>query len=122
MPPPPVATLQAEEENGVTKEEEGGSGGGGGAADGDKVEAAPEPEPEPEEPKFKADNLDNRHLIKQIGPIRITSKPPDKPTRHRDVIQHVSANILSRPGSPVGDAGAPSRTPTAAVPTPNIMN
>ena len=54
-----------------------------------------------EEPKFKADNLDNRHLIKQIGPIRITSKPPDKPTRHRDVIQHVSANILSRPGSPV---------------------
>lgn len=97
--PPPVVTLQAEEENGVTKEEEGG--GGGGAAEGDKVEAAPEPEPEPEEPKFKADNLDNRHLIKQIGPIRITSKPPDKPTRHRDVIQHVSANILSRPGSPV---------------------
>ena len=37
-----------------------------------------------EEPrKFIADNLDNRHLIKQIGPIRITSKPPDRPTRHR---------------------------------------
>ena len=36
-----------------------------------------------EEPKFKADNLDNRHLIKQIGPIRITSKPPDKPKNLR---------------------------------------
>lgn len=46
------------------------------------------------------DSLDNRHLIKQIGPIRITSKPPDKPTRHRDVIAQVSANIISRPGSP----------------------
>ena len=46
------------------------------------------------------DSLDNRHLIKQIGPIRITSKPPDKPTRHRDVIAEVSANIISKPGSP----------------------
>ena len=68
----------------------GGDAGGGAEAGGPGVKEGPE----------EGESLDNRHLIKQIGPIRITSKPPDKPTRHRDVIAQVSANIISRPGSP----------------------
>ena len=30
----------------------------------------------------RLNSLDNRHLIKQIGPIVINSVPPSKPTRH----------------------------------------
>ena len=31
---------------------------------------------------MRLNSLDNRHLIKQIGPIVINSEPPAKPTRH----------------------------------------
>ena len=89
MPPPPVVTHQAVENGGDATGQENG------------VEESNGEVGEEEAVKFKPDNLDNRHLIKQIGPIEITSKPPEKPTRHRDVIQHVSASIISRPGSPV---------------------
>jgi len=95
-PPPPVVTHLVVE-NGI--DEEGHQNcldESNGEINGDIEDKGEE-----EAVKFKPDNLDNRHLIKQIGPIEITSKPPDKPTRHRDVIQHVSASIISRPGSPV---------------------
>ena len=45
-------------------------------------------------------SLDNRHLIKQIGPILINSTPPSKPTRHRDMVKQVPSGVLSRPSSP----------------------
>ena len=62
-------------------------------------------------------SLDNRHLIKQIGPIIMGSTPPIKPTRHRvmttsliilmmmmmtlkDMISEVPPTVISRPGSP----------------------
>jgi len=92
-PPPPVVSITS------VNGDAGGHLVNGDAnindVDHSKAEKAPE------EPKFKPDNLDNRHLIKQIGPISITSKPPSRPTRHRDVIQHMSTTIISRPGSPV---------------------
>ena len=66
----------------------------------------------------RMNSLDNRHLIRQIGPIRLNSTPPSKPTRHRvsisgvsvicvlsnmitqDMVKQVSSGVLSRPGSP----------------------
>ena len=109
VPPPVINTLKLE--NGVKEkvilngggggdggEEDGGRDGGGG--DGGGAEAGGSSVVAGQEGGESVESLDNRHLIKQIGPIRITSKPPDKPTRHRDVIAQVSANIISRPGSP----------------------
>ena len=102
--PPPVSLAKAENGGGERKQDvvNGGAGGSGGGQREEKV----------------VDSLDNRHLIKQIGPIRITSKPPDKPTRHRDVIAQVSATIISRPGSPESWGFGVKESITTAPPRP----
>ena len=98
--PPPVSLARAENEAGEKKGEVNGSGGGGAGGE------------------TAVESLDNRHLIKQIGPIRITPKPPDKPTRHRDVIAQVSATIISRPGSPESWGFGVKESITTAPPRP----
>lgn len=82
-PPRVVSAKPAIEENGV--------------AENGVTEETAKQEPDPQNPE----SLDRRHLIKQIGPITIDSLPPDKPTKHRDVVAEVPSSLLSRPGSPV---------------------
>eukprot|EP00090_Calanus_glacialis_P007040 TRINITY_DN15506_c0_g1_i6.p1 TRINITY_DN15506_c0_g1~~TRINITY_DN15506_c0_g1_i6.p1 ORF type:complete len:696 (-),score=189.23 TRINITY_DN15506_c0_g1_i6:354-2441(-) len=82
-PPRVVSAKPAIEENGVPE-------------NGNSEENAKQ-EPDPQNPE----SLDRRHLIKQIGPITIDSLPPDKPTKHKDVVGEVPSSVLSRPGSPV---------------------
>ena len=117
VPPPVINNLKLENGdkeqvvvNGGGDVEAGGDGGGGGAEGGGPSSEA--------DGKEEGESLDNRHLIKQIGPIRITSKPPDKPTRHRDVIAQVSANIISRPGSPESWGFGVKESITSAPPRP----
>jgi hypothetical protein len=33
----------------------------------------------------------------QVGPITLDSTPPEKPTRHRDVVDSMYISVLSRP-------------------------
>ena len=117
--PPPVI-IAGKLENGVKEKTivNGGGDGGDGGEDGGEGGGAEGGGETKKEVKAEGESLDNRHLIKQIGPIRITSKPPDKPTRHRDVIAQVSANIISRPGSPESWGFGVKESITSAPPRP----
>ena len=112
--PPPV-TNTGKLENGVKEKVIVNGDAAGGADGGDGGDVAEGGGPLVKDVKAEGDN---RHLIKQIGPIRITSKPPDKPTRHRDVIAQVSANLISRPGSPESWGFGVKDSITSAPPRP----
>jgi len=94
---------------------ENGDAENGNATNGNKEETAKE---EPEKPL----SLDNRHLIKQIGPITIDSIPPAKPTRHKDVVGEVPSSVLSRPGSPVTWNFGVKESITVAPPRPQTAS
>ena len=48
-----------------------------------------------DESYIRLNSLDNRHLIRQIGPIIFNSTPPSKPTRHRVLkIHFLNSGIL----------------------------
>jgi len=113
-PPKPLSVKPVVEENGVAEEN-------GAAENGNTNGNAEEPvkqEPDPKNPS----SLDNRHLIKQIGPITIDSLPPDKPTKHKDVVGEVPSSVLSRPGSPVTWNFGVKESITVAPPRPQTAS
>jgi len=88
----------------------------------EKTNGIPE-EPVREEPDpSKPHTMDNRHLIKQIGPITIDSTPPVKPTKHYDVVGEVPSSVLSRPGSPVTWNFGVKESITTAPPRPQTAS
>jgi len=113
-PPKPLSVKPVVEENGVAEEN-------GAAENGNtngNVEEPVKQEPDPKNPS----SLDNRHLIKQIGPITIDSLPPDKPTKHKDVVGEVPSSVLSRPGSPVTWNFGVKESITVAPPRPQTAS
>jgi len=123
-PPKVVSAKQIVEENGKTDEnetaeentKENGSAENGNV-NGTEEEKVKE-EPDPKNPH----TLDNSHLIKQIGPITIDTQPPDKPTKHKDVVGEVPSSVLSRPGSPVTWNFGVKESITVAPPRPNTAS
>lgn len=107
-PPRVMSAKPAVEENGVT--ENGKTNG--------TAEETPKPEPDPKDPS----TLDNSHLIKQIGPITIDSVPPERPTKHKDVVGEVPSSVLSRPGSPVTWNFGVKESITVAPPRPQTAS
>jgi hypothetical protein len=127
VPPPKVLSAkQIIEENGKTGEtdaaEEDGAVKENGTVENGNTNGTEEEkvkqEPDPKNPE----TLDNRHLIKQIGPITIDTQPPDRPTKHKDVVGEVPSSVLSRPGSPVTWNFGVKESITVAPPRPNTAS